>query len=112
MFDVVLDRAAMPCNYTENILKALRLIYKKIRPNGLLIGIDWYTKNHSCSHKGQKIDRYTRANILSGVFANQGVTHFFTKKHLYKILTNSGFKLKILERKESKYLIGRKKLIF
>ena len=110
-FDIVLDRGAITCNDTISIKRTLHLIKKKLRPDGVFIGIDWMTKNHTSSLKGIKVDNYTRANIRSGVFSNQGTTHFFTRKHLSKLLKDSGFKLKILELKESKFLVGRKKLI-
>jgi SAM-dependent methyltransferase len=110
-FDFVLDRGAITCNDTTSIKRTLHLIKKKLRPNGIFIGIDWMTENHSSSLKGIRVDNYTRANIRGGVFSNQGTTHFFTRKHLCNLLVDSGFKLKILELKESKYLVGRKKLI-
>jgi len=70
---VIFDRASICLNNTEDIKKIIELIYNKLKPGGLFIGIDWYSKN--CSDFSKK------KNYLffkKGKFKNMSI--FFSDK--------------------------------
>jgi len=72
-FDVIFDRASICLNNIEDIKKIIELIYNKLKPGGLFIGIDWYSKN--CSDFSKK------KNYLffkKGKFKNMSI--FFSDK--------------------------------
>ena len=97
-FDLVVDRAALTHNNSEDILKTIAMIRKVLKPDGKFIGIDWFSTEHSDYNLGEQAeDPYTRLNIVGGQFAGTGRVHFSDKKHL--IDQFSGFLIDNLEHK-------------
>jgi SAM-dependent methyltransferase len=82
-FDVIVDRAALAGNATEAIRRALSLVYRKLKPAGLFIGVDWYSVRHPDYQRGEPgADANTRTGYLDGVFAGVGPVHFSDEDHL------------------------------
>jgi len=111
-FDLVLDRASVTHNSTSDILNTLTLVNSKLRSNGLFIGFDWFSEEHSDFQKGTRVDDFTRREIPSGTLKGTGNVHFSTKEHLEDIFNRSGFKVELLEKKSSKFVIGDTSSIF
>ena len=97
-FDLVVDRAALTCNTTNGIKNCLDLIFDKLSPNGLFIGIDWYSTSYFEFNNGKNAgDEFSKTGFGDGNFANTGIVHFSNKKHLEDLLEK--FNIKILEHK-------------
>lgn len=97
-FDLVVDRAALTCNTTQGIKNCLNLIYEKLSPDGLLIGIDWYSTSYFEFFNGKYAgDEFTRTGYGEGNFANTGLVHFSSKQHLEELFEK--FNIIILEHK-------------
>jgi len=77
-FDVIFDRASISLNNFENIKKTIEIIYKKLKPGGLFIGIDWYSKKCSDFLKKRKGNYYF---FKTGKFKNMSI-FFSDKKNL------------------------------
>lgn len=107
VFDVVFDRAGLTCNDTKSILYALIIAQKVIRKDGLFIGIDWYSQEHSDSKRGIEVDEYTRREIESGPFLGLGNIHFSDEQHLTDLFSDAGFEIISLEHKQNKILLGQ-----
>ena len=45
-FDLVVDRGSLTSNDSAAIARCLGLVHAKLRPGGLLLGIDWFTTEH------------------------------------------------------------------
>jgi SAM-dependent methyltransferase len=97
-FDFVIDRSSITHNSSEGIKKCLDLVQKKLKKNGKLICIDWFSTRHFEYKNGHKTnDIFTKTDYKTGEFGgklgNAGFVHFSNKKHLlnlfknYKILT-------------------------
>lgn len=98
-FDLIVDRSSITHNSTESIQECLSMLHSKLKTNGKLIGIDWFSTKHSDYSKGTTIiDEYTRAGYSEGQFAHVGRVHFSDKKHLMELFRN--FEVQILEHKE------------
>jgi SAM-dependent methyltransferase len=104
-FDLVVDRAALTHNDTAAIRDALHLISEALRPGGKLIGIDWFSADHSDAGRGRLVDAHTRTDIPSGQFAGVGTVHFADRSHLVDLLGNAGFVIERLEHKTSERLV-------
>jgi SAM-dependent methyltransferase len=98
-FDVIVDRSSLTHNSTNEIIKCLKNIEKKIKPNGKYIGIDWFSTQHTGFNQDDCTveDMFTRSNFQSGQFKNVGVVHFSDKNHLHELFKN--FNFLILEHK-------------
>jgi SAM-dependent methyltransferase len=107
-FDLIVDRAAVTHNTTDDIKNCLDIVYNKLKPNGKFIGIDWFSMNHSdyisidCNLYNFK-DVYTCCNFKEGQFKDVGKVHFSNEKHINKLFSN--FKVEILEEKIIKKLV-------
>jgi SAM-dependent methyltransferase len=97
-FDLIVDRASVTHNTTEAIIRTLRLVRRSLKPEGLFIGVDWFSTEHSDFSKGQPAeDSRTRRDFTSGPFAGLGRVHFSDESHLRKLF--SDFELLFLEHK-------------
>ena len=104
LFGLVVDRASLTHNSTENILKILKILRTCMSPSGVFIGIDWFSKSHDDSNLGLFVDSFPRTDISSGQFAELGDVHFSDVAHLTELFNDAGFKIERLEHK----LISRK----
>ncbi|WP_341322417.1 class I SAM-dependent methyltransferase [Solibacillus sp. FSL H8-0523] len=98
-YDLILDRASLTCNDSEAINATLKNIYRALKQDGVLIGIDWFSTLHSSYAEGefQKDDIYTKFNISTGHLSGLGIIHFTDKNHLMDLLEY--FKIEVLEHK-------------
>ncbi len=98
-FDLVVDRSSITHNDTSAIRRTLSMLNTRLRAGGKLIGIDWFSTEHSSAQLGDALDPWTRANIASGGFRGTGVAHFSDQDHLVDLLEGGGFEIKRLEHK-------------
>ena len=96
-FDLILDRSAITHNNLKSIKNTLSMIKESLNDQGFFIGIDWFSKNHSDSKKGIRVDDdFTRDQFLDGQFNNVGKVHFSDLEHLKNLL----FDFEIIHLKE------------
>ncbi len=101
-FDLILDRASITHNDMKSIKATLGFINKSLKKNGLFMGIDWFSENHSDSKKGRLTDDdFTRTDIIEGGFKGVGKVHFSSLSHLRKLLED--FEIIYLEEKIIKH---------
>lgn len=106
-FDLVVDRSSLTLNNTKDIKKTISLVFKKLKPGGKFIGIDWFSNLHTDFLKGKSGgDKYTRDGIKEGLFADLGKVHFADKQHILSLF--SKYKMEILEHKLIKTEIPEK----
>lgn len=97
-FDLVVDRASLTHNATNDIKKCLAIVYDKLKPGGVFIGIDWFSTAHSDYLSGETDEEFnTRRNIKDGPFADTGRVHFSDKAHLEELF--SAYIIEMLEHK-------------
>jgi SAM-dependent methyltransferase len=97
-FDLIVDRASLTHNATPEIKKCLGLVHKHLAGDGMFIGIDWFSTEHSDYRLGEAADEpYTRKNISIGQFSGVGKVHFSDKQHLLSLF--EGFEITRLEHK-------------
>jgi SAM-dependent methyltransferase len=97
-FDLVVDRGSLTANCSSSIVGALRLVKASLKSNGVFIGSDFFSTNHSDSLAGvQCDDQYTRTEIKEGHLAGTGKVHFSDERHLRELF--SDFKVVFLEEK-------------
>ncbi len=92
-YDVVLDRASVTHNETDAIKRCLNNVRTALRPNGVYIGVDWFSMMHSDSGRGNEFDPNTRHGIECGQFEGIGKVHFSNQAHLTCLLENAGFEI-------------------
>ena len=96
-FDIIFDRAAITHNDTKSISNCLENIHNKLNKNGLFIGIDWFSTQHSDFSDGSYVDSFTKNCFKKGQFASVGNVHFANKSHLLKLFKK--FEFLVLEHK-------------
>lgn len=75
-FDIVIDRASLTHNTTKAIKHALQIAYDSLRPGGVFISTDWFSKNHTVFKGGENSeDEFTRNNHTKGQFIGVGNVH-------------------------------------
>lgn len=101
-FDLVVDRSSLTHNGTRAIRACLQRLHGLMRPNGKLIGIDWFSSAHADFAAGTALeDRYTRARFPSGQFRDVGTVHFSDEQHLRDLLGGAAFEVQRMEHKMS-----------
>jgi len=97
-FDLVIDRASLTTNGTSSINNGLKLAFDALKPGGIFIGSDWYSKSHTdFSEGGLSDDEYTRTNFRKGQFIGTGKVHFSDEGHLRDLF--SKFEILFMEEK-------------
>lgn len=85
-FDLVVDRASITHNKTEDIERSLEMISQSLKSGGKFIGIDWFSTSHSnYTEGGVPVDNYTKTGFEKGQFTNLGNVHFSDKSHIIKL---------------------------
>ena len=84
-FDVVFDRASVSHNTLEAIHHTTDVIWTALKPGGLFIGSDWFSRNHSEFAYGEYVDNGTRTNYKEGQFVNVGNVHFTDEHELLNL---------------------------
>jgi SAM-dependent methyltransferase len=100
-FDLIIDRASVTHNTTKDIKKCLELVHNKLKCNGIFIGIDWFSTNHSDYYIPDSYfyedDEFTIYDFKQGQFKDVGKTHFSDEMHLVELFNK--FNIKILQEK-------------
>lgn len=97
-FDLVIDRAAMTCNNTALIRNALQITFDSLKPGGIFINSDWFSKNHDDFSGGEESDdEFTRTNYTNGQLVGLGKVHFSDEAHLRDLF--SRFEIVFMEEK-------------
>lgn len=100
VFDVIVDRASVTHNTTNDIRNVISLIKKHLSTEGQFVGIDWFSKNHDDYLLGNDIanDEYTKyMSDVKGQFSGIGNVHFSDEDHLKELF--SDFTIKVMEEK-------------
>jgi len=88
-FDLVLDRSSITHNNTNSIVRTLDTVLKLLKPGGLFIGVDWFSKDHSDAEKGMLVDdNFTRTDFFAGQFKGVGKVHFSDERHLRQLFND------------------------
>lgn len=103
-FDGVVDRCSLPHNDHESVVRALRIISKRIARGGLYFGIDWYSDEDPYSHSGDRVDDYTRTEFADGPWAGSGPVHFVNEKTIEEMFCEVGLQIIFLEKKKRQEL--------
>jgi SAM-dependent methyltransferase len=86
-YEFIIDRASVIHNTLEDISVALKLIYSHLKPGGIFIGIDWFSKNHSDWLLDAKtLEIGTKESFVEGQFKGMGKIHFTDKFELESFL--------------------------
>ncbi len=97
-FDLVIDRAAVTHNSEAQIKKTIATVDEILSPEGVFIGVDWFSTEHTDMQYGEIAeDIWTRNNFTEGQFLGVGRVHFSNEEHLREIFSN--FKILSLEKK-------------
>lgn len=92
-FDLIIDRASVSHNKTVDIKNCLRLCKESLKDGGKFIGIEWFSDDLPVL-SGTSVDKETMTNFTEGPFANVGMVHFSSRKHIESL-----FELELLEKK-------------
>jgi len=107
-FDLVVDRSAVTLNTGMSIKNTMDNVLDILKPEGIFIGIDWFSTNHSDFTLGTKdSDDNTYFDIPYGQFAGVGRVHFFNEKEFKKFFL-PGFEILMLKEKIDEVVIPRK----
>lgn len=91
-FDLIVDRSSLAYDNTEEVKKAIKLIYDNLKPNGKFIGIDWFSTKHSEYKLAQKLDdEYTLGNFSRDWYNHHKKIHFSDMKHLIELFSRFEF---------------------
>ena len=102
-FDLIVDRASINHNPTNEIKKCLDLVHQKLKTNGKFIGIDWFSTNDIGYKSGRKTNDIFTKSYVGGRYYGVSKIHFNNEKHLLNLLKN--FKILCLDEKIYKSII-------
>jgi SAM-dependent methyltransferase len=110
-FDLIVDRAAITHSNRSEIKSVIRYIEDSLKPGGLFIGVDWFSKNHDDAFLGDEdSDKDTRTNISTGECSGIGKVHFSDQESMSNLF--SSFDIIVLEEKViTRYDSSRQKKI-
>lgn len=90
-FDAVIDNVCIYANILRNIKKMYGNIYRILKKGGRLATVCFGKETYGCG-MGREIEVDTYTDIPDGLLWNRGISHFFDKEELEKILEEVGFK--------------------
>lgn len=97
-FDLIVDRAAITHSNRIEIESVIKYIKNSLKPGGLFIGVDWFSKNHDDALMGiEDNDKDTRTNISTGECSGIGKVHFSDQENMRDLF--SSFDIIVLEEK-------------
>lgn len=97
-FDLIVDRCSLTCNNAAAIRTCLANLQGMLGPDGLFMGIDWFSTAHGDFKGGEPAeDAFTRTNFTSGQFKGLGRVHFSDEFHLRELF--AGYELLVLDHK-------------
>ena len=103
-FDLIVDRGSITHNSTSGIRRILEMVKGKLAPQGVLLGVDWFSTEFSEYRSGQPgEDEFTRINFTNGRLSGTGLAHFCDEPHLRNLL--SAFAIDFLEHKTQRQVI-------
>ena len=103
-FDLIIDRAAVTHNSTEDIQRVITLAMNALKPGGRYIGMDWFSTRYEdyASVPSEVVDDNTRI-FETGDFAGDGRTHFSDGTHLRDLFAGYRF-LCLTEKIEEQFM--------
>ena len=109
-FDLIVDRASLTCNRTEDIQRCLKGLEKNMADECFFVGIDWYSTKHDEYSRGKspKEDPFFRQFELETAFFHPPQMHFSDEKHLREIFKD--FEILHLEEKTTVHVDTFKQL--
>lgn len=81
-FDLIIDRGSGTHCTTKDFINFLNIYQNNFKQNITYVAADWFSKKHSDSKKGIKIDNFTNGHFKSGQFKDCGNVHFSTENHI------------------------------
>lgn len=98
-FDLVVDRASLTCNTSEQIRSCVARLAKNMAEVSFYVGIDWYSVNHDEFRKGHSPsdDRFFRIFEESSALFHPPQMHFSDATHIRELF--HGFDILHLEEK-------------
>jgi SAM-dependent methyltransferase len=92
-FDLIVDRGCLTCNSLPSLRKAVNCIENSLAPEGLFIGVDWFSASHPYTSLGIGLmeDSSTRTNFPDGPLAGIGPARFFTQEEIENLFRNFTF---------------------
>lgn len=103
-FDLIIDRASVTHNSTEDIQRVITLAMNALKPGGRYIGMDWFSTRYEdyASVPSEVVDDNTRI-FETGDFAGDGRTHFSDGTHLRDLFAGYRF-LCLTEKIEEQFM--------
>lgn len=89
-FDAVIDNVCIYSNLSKNIETMYQNVYKMLKSGGKLFTTCFGKKTDGYG-SGEVLEKDTFVNATEGVLQGRGITHYFDKEELEKILNVSGF---------------------
>ena len=107
--DLIIDRASLTCNSTNDIKKCLQWIKNILKAHSFFIGVDWYSTKHDEFKKGltQKNDSFFKSYPENSFFQPPQM-HFSNAEHLKNLFYE--YDLLHMEEKTTKHFIKYKDL--
>ncbi len=103
-FDLVIDRASVTHNMTEDIINIISGVHDVLKDSGLFIGVDWFSKNHTEYKRGKETTcPNSKTDYIDGQFSDLGIVHF-SDKYLLDELFADRFQFVYLEEKVRKLM--------
>lgn len=104
-FDAIIDRSSVTHNDTASIKKTLEYCYAKLQVNGIYIGIDWFSDDHSDLRYALPVegDSFTFDSFAKGRLCDVGKVHVSSYTHLKSLFKR--FELIWVEKKAIQQMI-------
>jgi len=107
--DLIIDRASLTCNSTNDIKKCLYWIKNIINEQSYFVGIDWYSTKHDEYNNGYTVedDSFFRTYPKNSFFQPPQM-HFSNEEHLRNLFYD--YELIHLEEKTTKHFVRYKNM--
>jgi len=107
--DLIIDRASLTCNSTNDIKKCLQWIKNILKTRSFFVGVDWYSTKHDEFKKGlaQKNDSFLKSYPESSFFQPPQM-HFSNAEHLQNLFYE--YDLIHMEEKTTKHFVKYKNI--
>jgi SAM-dependent methyltransferase len=96
-FDLVVDRAALVCNSTNEIRNCILNLQSHMKTGSYFVGIDWYSTNHQEYARGVALvddlgeDKYTKLYSKGNSYFDPPKMHFCDREHLEDLFVEFEF---------------------
>lgn len=89
-FDAIIDNVCIYSNLLNNIQVMYQNVYQMLKPGGKFFTTCFGKKTDGYG-SGEELEKDTFVNMTEGALIGRGITHFFDKEALEKMLLDSGF---------------------